>query len=122
MAQTSDDCDGNFVPDECDPDFDGDGAIDACDLDSDGDGVPNSNDDCPFTPLGIPVGLVGQPISDINGNCFIDLPDYGDIVPCLNTGGPNIPLSRNCTQFYDYDGDRDVDLRDASGFQYAFRR
>jgi len=122
MAQTADDCDGNFVPDECDPDFDGDGAIDACDLDADGDGVPNSNDDCPFTPLGVPVGLVGQPISDTNGNCFIDLPDYGDIVPCLNTGGPNIPLSRNCTQFYDYDGDRDVDLRDVSGFQYAYRR
>ncbi len=120
LAGTSSDCDRNRNPDECDSDFDGDGTIDGCDSDVDGDGVPNRDDDCPFTPLGIPVGLVGQPISDTNGNCVVDLADYKRFVSCLNTGGPNIPLGRDCTQFHDYDGDRDVDLQDAAGFQYAF--
>ncbi|MCP4833256.1 MAG: hypothetical protein GY895_00690, partial [Phycisphaera sp.] len=64
------DCDGNGVPDVCDPDTDGDGTIDACDgcpedpgkidpgvcgcgvadTDSDGDGIADCNDPCPNWP------------------------------------------------------------------------
>jgi len=48
------DCDGDGVPDECQPDADGDGVPDACDkcpgddtADADGDGVPDACDLCP---------------------------------------------------------------------------
>lgn len=41
------DCDGNGVPDQCQPDCDADGLIDACAPDGDGDGVPDNCDNCP---------------------------------------------------------------------------
>lgn len=52
---TSDDCDGNSVPDECDIDSDGDSVPDKCDVcpgfddldDQDGDGLPRGCDPCP---------------------------------------------------------------------------
>ena len=51
---TSEDCDRNGVPDECEADADGDGVINPCDAcpndagnDSDGDGVCDSADICP---------------------------------------------------------------------------
>lgn len=52
---TSEDCTGNFVPDECEGDDDGDGIWNPCDicnlgddtLDDDGDGVPDACDACP---------------------------------------------------------------------------
>ena len=50
----SQDCSGNCVPDECEPDADGDGVIDLCDPcpqdnpdDTDGDSVCDSEDICP---------------------------------------------------------------------------
>jgi len=42
-----DDCDGNGVPNACDPDCDGNGLPDGCDPDADGDGVPDACDVCP---------------------------------------------------------------------------
>jgi hypothetical protein len=44
---TSLDCDGNGIPDECDPDCDGDATPDACEDDTDGDGHPDDCDNCP---------------------------------------------------------------------------
>jgi CSLREA domain-containing protein len=52
------DCSGNGIPDNCEPDSDGDGVPDSCDvcpgaddyLDSDHDGVPDCRDNCPHTP------------------------------------------------------------------------
>jgi|GEM_PF-2082505 len=57
ITSLSNDCDGNGLPDSCDPDTDGDGLVDACDNcpldfnagqnDTDGDGVGNRCDNCP---------------------------------------------------------------------------
>ena len=44
---TSEDCDSNGIPDECQNDCDNDGVPDVCELDSDHDNVP---DDCEFEP------------------------------------------------------------------------
>ncbi|MGB0716729.1 MAG: hypothetical protein ACPGXK_12675 [Phycisphaerae bacterium] len=52
---TSEDCNSNNEPDECEPDADGDGVPDGCDVcagsddgvDPDGDGVPSGCDPCP---------------------------------------------------------------------------
>jgi len=44
---TSQDCDHDGVPDECEPDCDADGVPDACEPDCDHDGLP---DDCDKTP------------------------------------------------------------------------
>ncbi|UCC29872.1 MAG: right-handed parallel beta-helix repeat-containing protein [Phycisphaerales bacterium] len=57
-AGTSEDCDNNTIPDECETDTDGDGFIDDCDRcegfddlsDADNDGVPDGCDDCPYEP------------------------------------------------------------------------
>ncbi len=58
---TSQDCDGNGVPDECDPDTDNDGVIDACDNcphtananqdDADGDGVGDACETSSANPM-----------------------------------------------------------------------
>jgi len=44
---TSSDCDGNGVPDECQPDCDKDGTPDACEADCDHDGTPDACDETP---------------------------------------------------------------------------
>jgi hypothetical protein len=54
-SHESEDCDGDGVPDECQPDADADGVIDACDLcpgfddgiNTDSDAVPDCLDNCP---------------------------------------------------------------------------
>jgi len=119
---TAADCNANCIPDPCDPDFDADGLINDCDGDIDGDGVNNINDDCDFTPSGIPVSIRGRPISDTNGDCVVNLPDLirlvGPTRTCLY--GPGVLLSLGCTGYYDYDFDGDVDLRDVAGFQNVF--
>lgn len=78
---TSTDCDGNRVPDECQPDDDGDGVIDVCDAcpedpdksqsgqcgcgapdtDTDGDGVADCRDLCPGDNDTIDLDHNGQP-------------------------------------------------------------
>ncbi|MBN2561979.1 MAG: hypothetical protein JXQ75_13725 [Phycisphaerae bacterium] len=100
---TSEDCDGNDLPDECQTDSDGDGRIDPCDdcpndpskteagtcgcgvsdADSDGDGTPDCNDDCP-----------NDPNKTFPGDCGCGVPDDdtdGDGTPDCNEGCPNDP-------------------------------
>jgi len=97
-AGTSEDCDANGIPDECENDSDGDGFIDACDNcvdldnqdqanfdgdelgdvcdpDIDNDGVPNARDVCPFSRVGARVDAEGRPHGDINLDCDVDLDD-----------------------------------------------
>ncbi len=77
-AGLAEDCDGNEVPDDCDPDFDQDGLIDACDPDIDDDGVPNDSDVCDYTPLNLPPGMLeadGSVRGDLDGDCDVDLDD-----------------------------------------------
>jgi hypothetical protein len=119
--QTSGDCNGNIIPDECEADFDGDGLIDACDPDSDNDGVPNDADDCPFTPLDTPVQDNGRPVGDTNGDCALDLTDYGRLQRCIKNGGPDTLVdSEGCLETFDFDGDGYLDLDDFAGFQNFF--
>ncbi|MCK4660324.1 MAG: thrombospondin type 3 repeat-containing protein [Phycisphaerae bacterium] len=104
-AGTSNDCNRNDVPDECDPDvdsdgvpddcdncpdtpnpdqadFDGDGLGDICDPDIDNDGVPNPLDVCDYTPPGANIVtdpedcLYGTLRCDQDGDCDCDLTDY----------------------------------------------
>jgi hypothetical protein len=82
---TSQDCDANLVPDECQSDADGDGAIDPCDgcpndplklapgvcgcgvtdFDLDADGVPNCIDNCDDIPNAGQQDCDGDDIGDI---------------------------------------------------------
>ena len=66
---TSEDCDGNGVPDECQPDCDGDTIPDACEVDCNANGTP---DDC-------------ESFSDCNNN---GIPDDCD-PDCDNDGLPD---------------------------------
>jgi hypothetical protein len=78
------DCDGNIVPDECDPDCDGDGNPDACEItdcagdldctDCNGNGVPDGCDIDPTDPDGD---------GEVSGDCDAnDVPDECDIIDC----------------------------------------
>jgi hypothetical protein len=118
----AEDCNDNLTLDECEiqPDFDGDGAIDVCDADIDDDGVDNDTDQCDYTPRGVPVSTVGRPIGDTNGNCVVDLMDYGRFRNCLNAGGPGVPASQTCLNMFRYDDDTDIDLADFSVFMRSF--
>ncbi len=120
-AGTSADCDGNDNPDECDPDFDLNELIDECDPDVDGDGAPNRLDKCAFTPLGSRANTVGGPLGDTNGNCYVDLVDYWRFKNCLTVSGPGVGGSTDyCIGTFDFDDDRDIDLRDFAGLAAAF--
>jgi hypothetical protein len=70
------DCNGNFVPDSCEPDTDFDGRIDACDncpamansdqADTDGDGIGDACDPCPNRRPG-----------DVSGDTLVNVDDVG---------------------------------------------
>jgi hypothetical protein len=116
------DCDGNGVPDQCDPDCDGDGIPDACETtgDSDGDGVPDFCDPCP---------LDNPDDTDLDGVCdsadicpgFNDaldadvdgVPDGCDICPgfddALDTDGDGVPDGCDACPGFDDNADADAD-------------
>ena len=103
----SSDCDGNDVPDECDPD-------------SDDDGIPDDCDDCPDTVPGSPVGADGCPLvipcgADTDGD--VDGDDYAFFESCAS--GPAVPLTGDCSAC-DFDGDADVDHEDFGVFQRCY--
>ncbi|MDJ0841916.1 MAG: thrombospondin type 3 repeat-containing protein [Acidobacteriota bacterium] len=81
---TSQDCDGNDVPDECDPDSDNDGIIDACELggsvclDSDGDGKVDGLDNCPDTANASQTDSDNDGVGDSCDNC-IDTANYDQV-------------------------------------------
>lgn len=99
----SDDCDGNGVPDDCQPDSDGDELIDVCDgcpndsnktlpgicgcgvadTDGDNDGTPDCNDGCPVDPDKTAPGICGCGVSDVDGD--------NDGTPDCNDGCPSDP-------------------------------
>ncbi|MCK4660947.1 MAG: hypothetical protein KAV82_15610, partial [Phycisphaerae bacterium] len=70
------DCNSNGTPDDCESDYDGDGVIDDCDDDIDNDGVLNGDDVCDYTPPGAAVDSEGRPLGDIDQDCDTDLADY----------------------------------------------
>ena len=121
---TSDDCNGNHVPDECEPqpDFDLDGLFDVCDDDTDNDGVPDELDVCDRTPAGMPIQASGAPLGDSNGDCLPDLLDFNRLCRCSRDAGPARPLDpeSDCARLYDFNGDDRLDLLDFAAFQNIF--
>ncbi|MGB0714499.1 MAG: PA14 domain-containing protein [Phycisphaerae bacterium] len=94
-------CDGNDLPDQCQPDSDADGVIDACDLcpgnddsvDADGDTIPDACDACP--------GVDDLTAVDTDGD---GTPDCGDECP----NDPNKSTEGQCgCGFTDTDTDAD---------------
>ncbi len=117
----SQDCDGDFLPDECERNFDGDEFIDDCDTDLDGDGIANKYDVCGRTGLGVPATSEGRPRGDTTGNCDLDLSDYWRFRNCVVKGRRELPALREaCLAAFDYDLDRQLTLRDFAVFQNGF--
>ena len=122
-SSTSEDCDTNTIPDECESDFDNDGMIDACDIYIDGDNVLNDSDVCDFTPPGAPINEDGQSRGDINDDCVLNLEDYGALAMCLSISGPgDPPILAECLDVFDVSYDTYVDLADVASFQRFFGR
>jgi|GEM_PF-1863507 len=76
-ASSCDDCNHDGVPDGCETDCDGDGLIDDCDPDIDNDGVLNDDDVCDYTPAAALVEPDGSVLGDVDGDCDVDLVDFG---------------------------------------------
>ncbi|MBN1488857.1 MAG: prolyl oligopeptidase family serine peptidase [Phycisphaerae bacterium] len=141
---TSEDCNINDIPDECESDTDRDGAIDDCDEDDDGDGLLDTDDNCPLheNPLqedddadqvgnpcdlcldSLPGAVVDEtgcqvPIpSDSDDDGDVDLTDFVGFQGCFN--GPNRAPAAACVMAADFDNDGDVDLADFSTFAACF--
>ena len=109
---TSEDCDANGQPDECQADCNDDGVIDACDAgeDCNGNGVPDECDpDC--NNDGIPDGCVAEGVEDCDANGIPDecdpdcngngIPDGCDLEgqDCDGNGVPD-----SCQPDCDFDG------------------
>ncbi len=99
----SEDCNANWVPDECDPDSDGDGFIDGCDncpddynpsqADSDNDGSGDHCDLCPGFPDDVDGDEDGMP--DACDNC----PDIANPAQADTDGDGLGDLCDNCPDF-----------------------
>ena len=71
-----------------------------------------------FTPLGNPINEQGRSIGDLDDDCLVTLGDYLFFAICLDISGPgHVPAFNDCIEAFDFDGDRDVDLRDFSVFE-----
>ena len=101
------DCNGNGVPDQNEPDKDGDGVIDAC-------------DQCLGTPPATPVDGRGCPFvpPDFDRDGDVDLVDFVVFQGCFN--GPNRSYAATNCERADFDADTDVDLVDFKVFQNCF--
>lgn len=118
---TSDDCNLNRIPDECDYDFDQDEHPDSCDSDIDNDGILNDVDVCDWTVLGTPVFQDGRPLGDSNGDCGLDHSDYWRFRNCMLGGRLGVPAPEQaCRDMFDFNNDTKIDLRDFAQFQNAF--
>lgn len=109
----SQDCNGNLIPDECEPDCNENLIADECDIQGCYSDDCNDNvvpDECE--------------IGDVNGDGSIDLGDVAGLVDCLTS--PCEPscdpalYADPCCFIVDFDNDGDVDIEDAGEFQRLF--
>jgi len=79
--------------------------------DADGDGVPDTQDLCCQTPLGVPVDAAGRPLGDCDRDCDVDQADFSVFRRAYT--GPLEPCNREiCDNFIDEDRDGWVDCDD----------
>jgi hypothetical protein len=125
-GSTSQDCDGNGVPDECEPDEDADGVIDACDPcpednpdDGDGDGLCESDDNCPEVANADQADMDGDSVGDlcdddIDGdgflNSFFGQPEVEDCDDFSAQVSPD--AAETCDDGIDNDCNGQIDLDD----------
>lgn len=85
------------------------------------DGSTNYQDSAPFT-LMFTLSFTGQPDGDFNDNGYVDLEDTGLFGDCMT--GPLTPTGPTCRSVclgvFDFEGDRDLDLRDYARLQADF--
>ena len=101
---TSQDCNQNLIPDECDISS---GAGGDCNLNT-------ALDECEAIAGG-----------DFDNDSSVDLDDYAFFAECLGGPGvsptPNDPICKSlCLRAFDLDADGDTDLHDAGAFQTVF--
>ncbi len=86
-------------------------------LETDLDGRPREIDS-PFDPgASVDMGAYELMLGNTNNDADIDLFDFSGIGACMS--GPGQPADDDC-YIFDFDGDNDVDLVDAGGFQLSF--
>ena len=88
----AEDCDGNYVPDECDPNCNNDGVPDACEANCDGAGLPDECDpDCQPNGLSDVCDIRAGTSQDCSGPNWAanGIPDECDIASCT-------PGNSNC--------------------------
>ncbi len=117
VSASSQDCDTNGVPDECQPDCNTNGVADACDL------VAGTSADC--SGNGIPDECEGFIKGDTDYDGSVTPADWASFAECLtgpcdSAAAPCTPAlyTEPCCRTADTDDDGDVDLLDFAAFQW----
>lgn len=106
----SQDCNHDFVPDEC-----------QLDMDADHDGVLDPCDACPNTVPGAPIAFNGCPFAipgDLDRDGDVDMDDVSLFAACAS--GPAIHVGFGFCATVDFDRDLDVDQSDFAVMQQCF--
>jgi hypothetical protein len=131
---SQEDCNQNYVPDECEPDEDCNGNLvqDICDL------AGGTSDDCNANQVPDECDISGgasldgngngvpdecEPPGDLDGDRDVDLNDFATFAVCFSGSGvTEVPpqCSRASFAGSDLDGDGDVDLSDFATFSLAY--
>ena len=100
--------DDTDISDDDDASNDDDGSDD----DDDNDGLPDTEDECPHSPVGANITLNGcwTPRSDFDRDGDVDQSDFGRLQACLS--GPGFTQDNPDCEFALLDGDDDVDADD----------
>ncbi|MCC6622161.1 MAG: HYR domain-containing protein [Deltaproteobacteria bacterium] len=120
IGGTSEDCDDNGIPDECQADCDGDGAADACEIldgsetDLDDNGVPDSCEDCNENDIPDSLDIQDETSEDCDADgtpdeCQSDCNDNGIIDACDDPTEICDGVDNDCNEQTDEGCDDDED-------------